>query len=117
LQRILDEMLNSAMHFAVKFFRTVGTNLLVQANTISHMLANVGHSLLADSGEHVAATAAYYDCVAEWLVAAGGNSNFHKYSTSVLEQLLKQIKPFQKYAYSVFYQKNRFSNFKIPIPF
>ena len=45
LQQILSEMFNDAMQFAVKFFKIASTNLLIQSNTISHMLAHFGHNL------------------------------------------------------------------------
>ncbi len=102
LYDIMSEMLTATIDFAIKFFQISSTNLIVQSNTISHMLAHFGHNLAESSNElNYNTTAAYFDCVTEWIVATGANSNFYKYSTSILDNLLNRIKPFQKFALSV----------------
>ena len=45
LSRILSDMFNVAMELAVQFFKVANTNLLIQSNTISHILAHFGHNL------------------------------------------------------------------------
>jgi hypothetical protein len=101
LHDILGEMLTAAMDFAVKFFQIANTNLLVQSNTISHMLAHFGHNLSESNELNSQTTAAYFDCLTQWILTTGANSNFYKYSTSILDNLLNRVKPFQKFALSV----------------
>jgi hypothetical protein len=94
LCQYLSEIFNLTMDFTNKFFNTLTTNLLTNSNSINFMLTNfvqyLNEPLLSGSYE------CYFNCISEWISKCGGASTgFYKYSSILLDHLIKTIKPIE----------------------